>query len=331
MKLVCKRWIASVAALLPLIAAGCPTGEEFLDTDGTTGMGPMDSTGPSSMSSPMPTSDSPSGPGMTSSNPTSTTGDGPLAACVDEDIGMVVAAGVVTVSNEGAGNDFNLEYCGGGSGTDSFGTWGTTYGTFGTSDSWGTTNDTFSTSTFGTSDTFGTSGGTFPTTAGTFGTTSNDTFSTGGTFGTSGTWDGTFGATSWGSSGSSTTFGGGGSWGEDYVVQWTAPATGNFVFSTDGSNFDTVLGVFPPMCGGNEHLCNDDCFGLQSAVFYSATAGETLFIVIEGYGGTSGALTLSVAQDRGLNCYSGGSSSTTDAWDTGTGGWSSTGDWTTSG
>jgi hypothetical protein len=68
-----------------------------------------------------------------------------------------------------------------------------------------------------------------------------------------------------------------------------------------------VLGVFPPECGSTEHACNDDCFDLQSAVSYTANAGETVFVVIEGYGGNTGDITLSISQDRALECFSGGS------------------------
>jgi hypothetical protein len=276
-----------VPCALLVVGLGCPA-TPIVDETGTTGDDPTD--GPVTMSTAGPTT---TPPGMTSTPPdTDTTGGVPTLACVDENIGTSIGAGVASGTNAGAGDDFGLEYCFGGGSTDTAGTFGTT-GWSTTGGTWGTDGGTFGTSggTFGTTSagTSPTSGGTFPTSGGTFSTSDS-------TYGTWGTW-GTYG----------TTFGSGGSSGDDYVVQWTAPQAGTYVFSTDGSGFDTVLGVFPPQCGAAEHACNDDCFDLQSAVSYTAGEGEVVLVVIEGYGGGTGEFTLSITQDRALECFSGGS------------------------
>ena len=72
------------------------------------------------------------------------------------------------------------------------------------------------------------------------------------------------------------------------------------------STFDTVLGVFPPMCGSSDLVCNDDCIGLQSALEYTVAEGETVFIVVEGYSGQTGDFTLSIVENRNLACGPGG-------------------------
>ena len=46
-----------------------------------------------------------------------------------------------------------------------------------------------------------------------------------------------------------------------------------------------MLTVVEPVCGASRGECNDDCNGLESGLVFEATEGETVFIVIEGYGG----------------------------------------------
>lgn len=69
--------------------------------------------------------------------------------------------------------------------------------------------------------------------------------------------------------------------------------------NTFGSAFDTVLyvktGSTSFACDGAEVTCNDDSGGVQSAVSFTATAGQSYFVFVDGYSSTnSGAFTLNV-------------------------------------
>jgi|GEM_PF-1895257 len=90
--------------------------------------------------------------------------------------------------------------------------------------------------------------------------------------------------------------------GEDYVVSWTAPDNGLYIFSLEGSAFDTVIGVGPLMCDAMPVQCNDDCADAESATTYDAAAGQSLLIVIDGGAGAGGAFSLSVTEGT-EECY----------------------------
>lgn len=89
---------------------------------------------------------------------------------------------------------------------------------------------------------------------------------------------------------------------DDYVVAWTAPRAGLYIFSLAGSDYDTTLGVWPAACDGDAHQCNDDCYELESATTYDAAAGEQVFIVIDGFDGKTGDFTLSISEGT-EECY----------------------------
>lgn len=72
---------------------------------------------------------------------------------------------------------------------------------------------------------------------------------------------------------------------EDVVYQWVAPATGIWTFSTDGSDYDTVLTLEVSGCG-TESQCNDDFSGTTSSIEQSLNAGDTVFINVDGYSTT---------------------------------------------
>ncbi|MEM9067803.1 MAG: hypothetical protein AAGE52_04830 [Myxococcota bacterium] len=83
--------------------------------------------------------------------------------------------------------------------------------------------------------------------------------------------------------GNDTDGGCGGSGGADVSIAWTAPASGTYFFTTDGSDFDTVLYV-QDRCGGSTLVCDDDGGdGLQSRLSLEVEAGTTLIIVIDGF------------------------------------------------
>lgn len=76
---------------------------------------------------------------------------------------------------------------------------------------------------------------------------------------------------------------------------WTAPGPGIFIFDTEQSGFDTILGVFE----GTGHpltlvASNDDTVGLASEVSFVATNGSTYHVAVDGYD-SSGNVKLSWA------------------------------------
>lgn len=78
------------------------------------------------------------------------------------------------------------------------------------------------------------------------------------------------------------------------VFTWTAPTAGDYLFSTEGSDFDTVLYVRDGRCGTSELDCNDDSVGVQSEAFATLAAGQTVTLFVDGYDGETGAFTLSI-------------------------------------
>lgn len=237
------------------------------DPDMTTGGDPSGSGTTSSSSTTSPTSASSTGPAPGTDS--STTDESTSSGGSDS---SSTGGGAADCVDEDIGSEVGDEVASGtnvGQGDDfqlrfCFGDWGgeTDGGT-----SFGGT-DTFISgtagSTFGGTDTFGETG---------FGTTSG--------YGTTGAWDPD---------------------GDDYVVEWTPPESGEYVIDTFGSPMDTVLSVVPPRCGSSAHFCNDDCQSLESGLIYDATEGETVYIVIEGYGGRDGSFVLNITPGSSLEC-----------------------------
>ena len=83
----------------------------------------------------------------------------------------------------------------------------------------------------------------------------------------------------------------------DVWFAYTSPETADTVADTFGSGFDTELSVHTDCPGtyDNQIACNDDTFGLQSAVSFQAQAGVEYLIRVAGsYDGASGPFTLNV-------------------------------------
>lgn len=79
---------------------------------------------------------------------------------------------------------------------------------------------------------------------------------------------------------------------------WTAPASGLWTFDTQGSDFDTVLGVYTGSSLGGLTLVadNDDSnSGTTSRVTFSAASGTTYRILVDGRNGASGNFVLNWA------------------------------------
>lgn len=79
----------------------------------------------------------------------------------------------------------------------------------------------------------------------------------------------------------------------DAAYTWTAPATGNYVFTTFGSSFDTILEVRLNSTGAVLG-CNDDSAGLQSSVAAVVSAGHSITILVDGYGSGNGNYQLNI-------------------------------------
>jgi hypothetical protein len=82
--------------------------------------------------------------------------------------------------------------------------------------------------------------------------------------------------------------------GADHVMSFTATGAGNYVFDTFGSGYDTALAIFGDCNPGSELACNDDTGGLQSEVTVALAAGQTVNVVVDGFGGATGNWVLNI-------------------------------------
>ena len=70
----------------------------------------------------------------------------------------------------------------------------------------------------------------------------------------------------------------------DIALHWEAPSAGDYVFSTEGSSFDTTLSLYPGDCASTLLACGDDHRGSSaSRVVYTVEAGVEYLIVISSY------------------------------------------------
>lgn len=80
--------------------------------------------------------------------------------------------------------------------------------------------------------------------------------------------------------------------------KWTAPAAGQVTIRTEGSTFDSVLGVYTGtvLNALTEATSNDDASTTTytSSVRFAATSGTVYYIAVDGYKGASGAIVLSL-------------------------------------
>lgn len=77
---------------------------------------------------------------------------------------------------------------------------------------------------------------------------------------------------------------------------WTVPASGEVIIDTIGSNFDTTLGVYTGSSVNSltTIASNDDSIDLISQVTFTATAGTTYQIAVDGFGGSQGLIGLNI-------------------------------------
>ncbi len=94
--------------------------------------------------------------------------------------------------------------------------------------------------------------------------------------------------------------GGGGAPDVAYVVRPTTSGTLAVSLAHTGTNYDTVL-YAQSACegGGIEQACNDDsAVGTRSALSFHADAGQTYFVVVDGYGSASGDFELTLTAEN---------------------------------
>jgi hypothetical protein len=90
---------------------------------------------------------------------------------------------------------------------------------------------------------------------------------------------------------------GGANGGKSVWWRWTAPVTTTITITTDGSDFDTVLGVYTGNAVSALNLIagdDDSGIGLDSKVMFNAVAGTTYSIAVDGFGADSGNISLSI-------------------------------------
>src|SRR5207244_4893772 len=91
----------------------------------------------------------------------------------------------------------------------------------------------------------------------------------------------------------------------EQVFQWTPTVAGTATIQTcgAGTNFDTVLYMRSGVCASGPEVvsgCNDDTCPNSSGLFRASrimptvSAGQTYFIVVDGYGGAQGTFSLTV-------------------------------------
>ncbi|MEN0064730.1 MAG: hypothetical protein AAGA48_21470 [Myxococcota bacterium] len=103
----------------------------------------------------------------------------------------------------------------------------------------------------------------------------------------------------------------GGSGGFDTSFDFTPPADGDYIFSTAGSVFDTVLTI-NDACGGTELECDDDGGpGLQSELVATLVGGQTYIVQVDAFSSFTnlgnGDVTLTVVEVAGFeqDCFDG--------------------------
>ncbi|MBK7641442.1 MAG: hypothetical protein IPJ19_00085 [Planctomycetes bacterium] len=77
----------------------------------------------------------------------------------------------------------------------------------------------------------------------------------------------------------------------DVWYRWTAPATACTILDTCGNTVDTKIAVYNTSscpAAGTAVACNDDSCGLQSAVRFTATAGQTYLVQLGCFPGAAG-------------------------------------------
>jgi len=92
--------------------------------------------------------------------------------------------------------------------------------------------------------------------------------------------------------------------GPDVFYSWTITATDTYTISLCGSSYDTALAIYQDLGGGvvgAQVAGNDDSCSLQSQITCNALPVGNYFIVVDGWGTSSGAYTLNVSGTGGVS------------------------------
>lgn len=100
----------------------------------------------------------------------------------------------------------------------------------------------------------------------------------------------------------------------DVIYEFTPQFTYTYNISLQGSSYDTYLYVNTGgVCPGNTQVgCNDDYGNLQSFLSLVLNAGQTYFIIIDGYSANTGAYVLSITDLCSITCEA---SDVTECWE----------------
>ena len=85
--------------------------------------------------------------------------------------------------------------------------------------------------------------------------------------------------------------------GRDAAFAWTAPSDGIFSFTTCGSNYDSVLWLERSCEETSSIACDDDSCpgqGLTEYLEFSFSAGESVIVIVGGFGGETGDYELNI-------------------------------------
>lgn len=82
--------------------------------------------------------------------------------------------------------------------------------------------------------------------------------------------------------------------GNDVTVEWVAPDSDYFRFTTAGSSYDTALALFDNDCEGAELACNSDPNVPQVEIVELVEKGERVVIVVDGKAGASGDVVVGI-------------------------------------
>jgi hypothetical protein len=87
----------------------------------------------------------------------------------------------------------------------------------------------------------------------------------------------------------------------DVVYSWTAPASDRYRFTTEGSDFDTVLELRSASSSSHVLMCNDDetIDTRHSALDVDLVRGQQVLVVVDSYGTGCGNYTLGISAQCG--------------------------------
>jgi hypothetical protein len=82
--------------------------------------------------------------------------------------------------------------------------------------------------------------------------------------------------------------------GEDLAVEWIAPGSAYYRFTTAGSDYDTALALLDDACDGAELACSADSSEPEVEIVTFVEEGERVLVVLDGKAGASGDVVLGI-------------------------------------